>query len=65
MQRFEGSCSRVRRAWELWELNRFWSQDPCQTGILVKGQVLIFIDIWLATIWGGLTSDPKSAVGKG
>jgi hypothetical protein len=31
-------------------LNRFWSQDPCQTGTLVKIQLLILIDILLATI---------------
>jgi hypothetical protein len=35
---------------ELWELNRFWSQDPCQTGTLVKNLLLILINICLATI---------------
>ena len=40
----------MRRTWEVWELNRFWSQDPCQKGTLVQIQLLILIDIILATV---------------
>jgi len=43
IQLFEGS-----RPWgggTLWNLNRFWSQKPCQTGSFAKIQLLMLIDI--------------------
>jgi hypothetical protein len=49
IQLFEGSRPWVQQT--LWNLNRFWSQKPCQTGSLAKRLLLILIELLLlATI---------------
>ena len=48
VQLFEG-----RRLWvwrTLWNLNRFWSQKPCQTGRLAKKLLLEFVPASLHVI---------------
>ena len=49
IQLFEGSRPWVQQT--LWNLNRFWTQKPCQTGRLAKRLLLILIELLLlATI---------------
>ncbi len=45
IQLFEGSRPWVQRT--LWNLNRFWSQKPCQTGRLAKRLLLMLIELLL------------------
>ena len=45
IQLFEGS--RLWVGWTLWNLNRFWSQKPCQTRSFAKTLLSMFIDILL------------------
>src|ERR1700693_1397778 len=57
IQLFEGSRSWVQQT--LWNLNRFWSQKPCQTGLLAKRVLLILIELLLlATICVMFPSSP-------
>jgi hypothetical protein len=45
IQLFEGS--RLWVGWTLWNLNRFWSQKPCQTRSFAKTLLSMLIDILL------------------